>query len=75
MKYYVFGGYTSIDGDSIACGSGSCFVFSDTFGGLIAGAGVDFGLGDSWILGGQYSKGFGDLDETDFMGLSLRYKF
>tara|TARA_B110000090_G_C13196147_1_gene375103 strand:+ start:269 stop:796 length:528 start_codon:yes stop_codon:yes gene_type:complete len=75
MKYYVFGGYTSIDGDSIACGSGSCFVFSDTFGGLTAGVGVDFDLGDKWILGGQYSTGFGDIDETDFMGLSLRYKF
>ena len=74
MKYYVFGCYTSIDGDSIACGSGSCFVFSDTFGGLTAGAGVDFGLGDSWILGGQYSKGFGDLDECNGAVVNGTYK-
>ena len=26
MKYYVFGGYTNIDVDSLACGYGSCFA-------------------------------------------------
>jgi len=75
MKYYVFGGYTNIDVDSLACGYGSCFALSDSAGGFTAGVGVDFDLGENWIVGGQYAAGFDDIDETDCLGLSLLYKF
>jgi len=75
MKYYIFGGYTNIAGTALACGYGSCFSASDNLGDFTAGVGLDFDLGENWIAGGQYSAGFGDLDESDFIGLSLLYKF
>tara|TARA_B110000967_G_C18691360_1_gene463177 strand:+ start:56 stop:583 length:528 start_codon:yes stop_codon:yes gene_type:complete len=75
LRFYGSIGLASISINSYLCIYGQCNNLSLSANGLTAGVGVDLDLGEKWILGGQFSKGFGDLDELDLMGLNLLYKF
>ncbi len=73
--FYGFIGYTSISLNAVGCAFGTCAAASDTTDGFEAGVGLDLDVGENWILGGKFSTGFNDLDETDFFALDIRYRF
>ena len=75
VRFFGSIGFSSIKATNYGCGFGICVQDSINANGLTAGVGIDIDLGEKWILGGQFSTGFNDLDETDFMGLNLLYKF
>ena len=70
---YAMAGYANFNLEARARALG--FTVSQDGNGSLFGAGVDFGISNTWGFGVEYARGFGDLEDTNLLQATLQYRF